>query len=64
MWSMKKVKENSRRAKKWNTRGANEDERQQEETQREEKKKTDQWCREKEVGKEQRQEVERDNKTG
>lgn len=38
---MKKVKENSRRAKKWNTRGANADERQQEETQREEKKKTD-----------------------
>lgn len=31
---MKKVKENSRRAKKWNTRGANADERQQEETQR------------------------------
>lgn len=34
MWSMKKVKENSRRAKKWNTRGANADERQQEETER------------------------------
>lgn len=63
MWSVKKVKENSRRAKKWNTRGANADERQQEETQREEEK-TDQCCREKEVGKEQRQEVERDNKTG
>lgn len=31
---MKKVKENSRRAKKWNTRGANADERQQEETER------------------------------
>lgn len=34
MWSVKKVKENSRRAKKWNTRGANADERQQEETER------------------------------